>query len=53
MNLWNYGKVKIKTTNVNVSFCMCCALLIEYHTGTVLLSHNFYAIQGQLDTAIQ
>ena len=41
---------KIKTTNVNVSFCLYCALLIEYHTGRVLSSHNFYIIHGQLDT---
>ena len=41
---------KNKTTNVNVSFCLYCALLIEYHTRRVLSSHNFYIIHGQLDT---
>ena len=30
--------------------CLYCALLIEHHTGRVLLPHNFYSIHGQLDT---
>ena len=30
MNLWNYGKMKNKTTNIIVSSCLYCALLTEY-----------------------
>ena len=45
--------MKNKTSNVIVSFCLYCALLIEYHTGRVLSLHNFYTIHGQFDTATQ
>ena len=45
--------MKNKTTYVNVSLCLYCALLIEYHTRRVLSLHNFYTIYGQIDTATQ
>ena len=48
MNLWNYGKMKNKTTKLIASFCLYCALLIEYHTGGVLLSHIFIPFMGTL-----
>ena len=39
--------MKNKTTNIILSFCFYCALIIEYHTGRVWLLYNFYTIHGE------
>ena len=40
--------MKNKTSNVIVSFCLHCALLIKYDTRSVLLSHNFHILMDSL-----
>ena len=51
MNLQNYGKMKNKTTNVNVSFCLYCVLLIEHHNENSLMQQPNERFSGKTKSA--